>query len=330
MYINDWDLWHRLLAQRYGQRPLDVEYKYNYMKKGETIDWTAVPPHASGIPPYNSPFLDTAQRVSFTEHGHVGGINYLEQVVESGEVKMRVAQRLVSTETYQVNARVGTEIIKGLTLAGVNPLSETKSTLRNEAQCAREGGLARLYRELGQVSAREEAESTRWKRFLHGRLGIPVVEWVSEEDVVSALRRYANLIFARSLRGGADFAIVSRQMNAYLCDSPVYLPAVGGITTGGVQQVGTLGSMQIYVDHSARWDDQLIIGRRTGGNETGVYYCEHSHDIHVMEDGLDAGVRVVYAERCAVVKTGANAHKNYYVADLRIGKRPLWRKLLGV
>jgi hypothetical protein len=45
---------------------------------------------------------------------------------------------------------------------------------------------------------------------------------------------------------------------------------------------------------------------------------------------LSPETKVRLTERCAIVKVGVTSHNRYMTVTIKNGKKPLWRKILGI
>jgi len=291
-------------------------------------------------PEYASELLDTACRLPMMEpHGQVF---YLE--MEEGPVsqdgyptlEMKTQSRFIAAETFRLTADQWNNIPN---VYGININLETFSALYNQARTDAERRLYKIYQKLGIASAHELKGDTRWKRFLHHKLRIPAVKYVeTSQDMVRTLIAQAHNIAVRSRRGPANWAIVSRQQRVLLDDSPLftYVSKIGIASASGYEYIGHLPSgLRIFVNHTNQWNDETVImGRNTQVNEPGVYRGEHSITTDEIaffdEKHMSDTKRMQLQERSTTVEIGKDAYKSYLAINIRQGKRPLWRRILGI
>jgi hypothetical protein len=75
------------------------------------------------------------------------------------------------------------------------------------------------------------------------------------------------------------------------------------------------------------------MGRNTVSNEPGVYRCESDiklDDMVTYDSMTQMTTKYRLIERSATISIGETAHKNYMSVNVKFGKRPLWRRILGI
>lgn len=291
------------------------------------------------IPPFKSEFLDTACRIS-TSSG-AGQIFYLDTVYEEIEpsgyptVHMKTKGQMYQLQNFSIVANVPTRSEYDLKSYGIDPGDQTVQVLYNDAKAGAEKRLRQIYTKLGDMSADELCRDSFWKRLLYGVLRIQPMKFIkSGNDLISVLMLYSNLSSSRSRRGGSQWAIVSRRQRVILEESPAFILAERNGIQGNphYEYVGNLpNGLKIFVDYTNHWDEtKIVMGRNTVSNEPGVYRCESDIklDDMVTYDSMTTKYRLI--ERSATISIGENAHKNYISVNVKFGKRPLWRRILGI
>jgi len=290
----------------------------------------------------DSAFLETVLRVPMP--GPTGVITYLETVEGPadadgfGTLSLVTRSQAVQSATYKIKSRIPTSTTQALQTVGIDATGEVVRVLQEDAKRGAEVRLKAQYAQRAGESAKELNMSTRWKRFLYGTLGIaPRVYVTNGTTFAYALMNMANMVGVRSRRGPATFAVISRQQRVALEESPAFIYAEkrGTANYSSIEYFGTLANLRIYVDHTNEWNDNVaIVGRKAGANEPGVYRTEYSIHLEEVAGTTDWSGEpeqlMALSERSATVTVGDSGYKSYLSADIRVGKRPLWRKILGV
>jgi len=98
--------------------------------------------------------------------------------------------------------------------------------------------------------------------------------------VQKLIKTAGNVIMQRSRRGPATFVVTNQKVAAILQDEAQYSFAPQANTfnqsNGNLYPVGTTAGMTIYVDPYMAWNDtRVLVGRKGGKDEPGVYFCPY-------------------------------------------------------
>ena len=292
--------------------------------------------------------IDTALRITMTSP--IGTIFYMdfmqtEDQTETGSeafpmssLDLKIFPRHVNAEEFRVSAGMTDEQLNDmLTYHNINGIESLYSTLCNEMRLGIEKRLYQKYVELGIVNA--ESKKSNWLKWIEKMFKTSLPSY--SESIASRLLVLSNRIGTDARMGQANFAIVSRLMLTEIQNDPRYVFAKSGdpISSTAYTLVGHLPNMAIYVSNIDQWDsEQIVIGRTPREKEPGVYYCEYENEFIKVTDemSIHSGsprTRVVRDHKCllvsrhAIVGVGNNPSVFYYAENLRIGKKPWWRKL---
>jgi len=328
--IVNWELHQMLMEQKYGKRKIDIDYKTYKMITTTENEITSIR--------YESDFIDTAGRETMKEP--MGTIPYLETEYhnpkpgdECGTAEVKVYSKFVEAKTFRFTAKYRSEIVDDLKAFGIDGNRELLDNLATEGKQRAEASILKKYIELAQKNADNINTNTRWKRFLYNTLKIKPVRYVNEKDLGKTLVSYSNLIANISRRGYANFAVVNSSIASFLQDHPgfVYLNPgdVSMKEAGSIYCIGSIFNIKFFVNPWMKHaDTRILLGRTTNENNPGVYYLEHSKEITRSEDGPESQYHLL--DRSALVDVGYTPHTSYFIFTADFGKKPLWRKILGL
>ena len=251
---------------------------------------------------------------------------------------LKMFTRHVQAEQFRVSADMTEEQLNDmLAYHNINGIEALYPTLCDEMRLGIEKRLYQKYVELGIANA--ESKKSNWLKWIEKMFKTSLPSY--SESIASRLLVLSNRIGADGHLGQANFAIVSRLMLTEIENDPRYVFAKSrdSMSTTGYTLVGHLPNIEIYVSNLDQWDsEQIVIGRTPREKEPGVYYCEYENEFIKVTDemSIHSGsprTRVVRDHKCllvsrhAIVGVGNNPSVFYYAENLRIGKKPWWRKL---
>lgn len=295
------------------------------------------------LPFPNSEFLDTAFRVKMTSP--IGTVTYLEMVVENtsgdsddpgmGQISLRPMNQVIEAKTYQTASTTSKENITDLEKMGIDINAQMTSVLDNESYMNMEKQLHNLYRDLGQQS--QEKILSKWKKFLRKYFKLEFPIYVEPENLVSKILVLAKMIAIKTRRGPGNFIVTSPMLNSIIFDDArTTASSLKAITRGSsIYRTGEIGNaVKIFVDPHMKFDNmEVVIGRTTEHGNSGVVMGEYSRNLMSIED-VDAmnfkpTVKFELRDRYAISKIGSTPEDSYITVKFKLGKKPLWRKLIG-
>ena len=322
-----------LMEQKYGKRKIDIDYKTYKMITTTENEITSIR--------YQSDFIDTTAREVMKEP--MGTIPYLESEYrnprpgeEYGTAEVKVYSKFVEAETFRFTAKYRSGIVDDLKTFGIDGNRELLDNLVTEGKHRAEASILKKYIELAQKNADNINTSTRWKRFLYNTLKIKPVRYVKEKDLGKTLVSYSNLIANISRRGYANFAVVNSSIASILQDHPGFAYLNPGDVSmkeaGSIYCIGVIFNIKIFVNPWMKHTDtRILLGRTTNESNPGVYYLEYSKEIIRAEQSEYAQeTQCHFYDRSAIVNVGNTVHTSYFIFTADFGKKPLWRKILGL
>ena len=243
---------------------------------------------------------------------------------------LKMFTRHVQAAEFRVSSDVSDEQFNDmLTYHNINAIEELYPTLCNEMRLGIEKSLYRKYVELGTVNA--ESKKSNWLKWIEKMFKTSLPNY--SELIASRLLVLSNRIGADGRLGQANFAIVSRLMLTEIQNDPRYVFAGSrdSRSTTAYTLVGHLPNIEIYVSNIDQWNsEQIVIGRTPREKEPGVYYCEHKNEFIKVTDEMVRAHKCLLVSRHAIIGVGNNPSVFYYAENLRIGKKPWWRKLFNL
>jgi hypothetical protein len=291
-------------------------------------------------PPKESDFLNTAAIVAANApHGEIVYFDFVgfdhEKPLEPGyipEISIRKFSKVFHLEKYRVAAEIDPLQSKMISdLHGVSMRDEMISVLLSEDEMNRENVLYKKYEELSELS--RNSLLTEWQKKVKKWFNQykPVRYVLTGEDVMRQIMLHANYIAVRCRRGQGNFAIVSAEILCLLEDTPAftYKQRTSIISMGlpVFELVGSFNGIDIFRNCKAKFNDRnIIVGRTTRNNESGVYFASTGRELMEMADSMTLKTKIAIDSRIEAADT-VNADKNFTVFEIEIGKKPWWKKL---
>ena len=286
------------------------------------------------------PYLDLEENSDIIENNWNEGPIFPNTSTEYKSLSLKTKTKFIETSTFKVRTKINKELENDLSyyhgLEKSDTDSLTNSTLIHEALNGSQRRLYDLYKNLGNTSSEEVNYSTRWKRFLYLTIGIKPITYT--DDVARSIIVFSNIIAVRSRRGRGNFVIVNPRIGSLLQDSK-YFSFIGAnritLVDRVITKIGSISGISVYVNNYLKWDEnEIVIGRRSEANSSGVYYLEYMRDIESSDVIVDPSNFIPNTirelkEKSATVCVGDSGNKLYLTARVETSKKPLWRRIIG-
>ena len=290
-----------------------------------------------------SGFLDTAYRVKM--NSPIGQITYLEMEITNtsgdsddpgiGQVSLRPMTKVIQSETHEANSVIKKDHIQDLQKMGIDMNSQMFSVLDNESLMMMQKKLHTKYLNLGNAS--QEKMLSKWKKFLRKYFKIEHILYVESSQLANKILLLSKMIAIKTRRGPANFVIVSPMINSLLTnDSRFVFNEFKSINTAGeICSTGRIGNeIVVFVDPLMSYDDsKIILGRSTDHGNVGVVIGEYSRQGMKLDDygSIDFSPEIKYMirDRYVIEDVGSSPENSFLTTKLKIGKKPLWKKLIG-
>ena len=273
-------------------------------------------------------FLDTALRLKLTKP--VGVYMYMDMLLDSSGKENRLEMKLFSknlaTESRSVTAIYRNETVKHLkSNFGIDPKLEIVTQLIREDLDVLQLKLYNLYCELGKENT---GKRTRWQTFAEKKLKVSMPIYTS--SVIKSILMLSNYIMKTSRRGKIDFVVVARNLGALIQDSPefVFCPVTVTREFKTIELIGSVHGISIFVNHSLQMNNFTVtVGRKTNPQESGVVIGEYSKTVYDATNP-DFSTKCIIGSEDVVSSAGFHPAINYYSREIKIGKAPIWKRIL--
>lgn len=268
----------RSVAQKYGQRLVhwsdwcDLDGTF-YIE----LDLTQPNPNCDGCPTFDG-YIGAASGTTF-EPEDIAFVwrryDDLEYETEMGEVTFTIEKINVSVKPRKLRARWSPELAQDVN-AYHNIDAEAELTALLSEQIAME-----IDREILRELKRGAAWTLRWD-FLgwkyQGSQKYTEKEW--KQTLITRINQLSAQIHKSTLRGGANFIVVSTEVSALFDDLENYMVSNGNVDDDkynlGMRRIGTLsGRYTVYVDPYSKAGDILIGHKGTSILDTGYIYAPY-------------------------------------------------------
>lgn len=142
--------------------------------------------------------------------------------------------------------------------------------------------------------------------------------------VSKLIKTAGNVIMQRSRRGPATFVVANYKVASMLQDAAQYSFAPQANTfnqnNGQLYPLGTTGGMTIYVDPLMKYDDtRVLVGRKGGKDEPGVFFCPYlmAESVNFIDKDTFAP-KVVIQSRYSLVDCGWYPYLSYLTLFLNL------------
>ena len=268
----------RSVAQKYGQRLVhwsdwcDLDGTF-YIE----LDLTQPNPNCDGCPTFDG-YIGAASGTTF-EPEDIAFVwrryDDLEYETEMGEVTFTIEKINVTVKPRKLRARWSPELAQDVN-AYHNIDAEAELTALLSEQIAME-----IDREILRELKRGAAWTLRWD-FLgwkyQGSQKYTEKEW--KQTLITRINQLSAQIHKSTLRGGANFIVVSTEVSALFDDLENYMVSNGNVDDDkynlGMRRIGTLsGRYTVYVDPYSKAGDILIGHKGTSILDTGYIYAPY-------------------------------------------------------
>lgn len=271
-------------------------------------------------------FLDTALRLKMTKP--VGMYIYMEMYDKNNreENTLKMFSKSLATESRSVTAIYRNETAKHLkSNFGIDPKLEIVTQLIREDLDVLQSKLYNLYYELGKENT---GKRTRWQTFAEKKLKVSMPIYTS--SVIKSILMLSNYIMKTSRRGKIDFVVVARNIGALIQDSPefVFCPATVTREFKTIELIGSIHGISIFINHSLQMNNFTVtVGRKTKPQESGVVIGEYSKTVYDATNP-DFSTKCIIGSQDVVSSAGFHPSINYYSREIKIGKAPIWKRIL--
>lgn len=275
------------------------------------------------LPIKEGPFIQTANRLT-VDHDPIL-IRYSE--INDGEIHSKQAVMPLSTERIKSTRSilVDDHFKKDL---GLDPTQITVHSLINEMVNSFDLRLFNEYSEFAKRTRDLIKLNTRWSRFLHRFLKIPMTEY--SNNPVHHIRFQIAKLKSLSPKSEERFFAVMGPSLATLLSGQTCFVYDSESNSGFVLSYGTLDlNIKIFINPNLGWqDNSIIVGRFTSPDNDGTYYSILDSKVEEFVDSHES-INTILSIRSFTGGVGDRCHLNYIYSNLEIGKKPLWRKLIG-
>ena len=272
------ELIYNSVAQKYGQRLVEFDDYCNadgtfYI----TLDLTKPMADCDECPAYDG-YSGAASGTTFAPTDIAFAwrrYEDLEYETDMGEVTFSIEKITVSAETRKLRARWSPELAQDVN-AYHNIDAEAELTALLSEQIAME-----IDRQILRELKRGAAWTLRWdfNGWKHqGSQKYTEKEW--KQTLITRINQISAQIHKSTLRGGANFIVISTEVSALFDDLENFMVSNGNIDDDkynlGMRRVGTLsGRYTVYVDPYSRAGDILIGHKGTSILDTGYIYAPY-------------------------------------------------------
>lgn len=277
------------------------------------------------LPIKEGPFIRTANRLT-ADHDPIL-IRYSE--VNGGKIDSKQAVMHLSTESIKSTRSilVDDHFKKDL---GLDPVQITANALINEMVNSFD---LRLFNEYSGFAKRTRdliKLNTRWSRFLHRFLKISMTEY-SNNPAHHIRFQIAKLKGLSHKSEERFFAVMGPSLATLLLEQTGFVYDSGSESNSSfVLSYGTLDlNIKIFINPNLGWqDNSIIVGRFTSPDNDGTYYSILDSKIEEFADPHES-INTFLSIKSFIGGVGDRCHLNYIYSNLEIGKKPLWKKLIG-
>lgn len=291
------------------------------------------------IPFPKSEFLDTSLVTEMK--APMGTVTYLEMITSTsegnedmGQIGLQLKNKHIEAQTYQVGAEHSKEKSQDLKSIGIDLDAEMISVLGNESYLMMEKQLHNKYRDLGIQTYRKSFG--KWKSFLNKYFKLEFPVYSESDKICSKILILSQMAAIRTRRGPANFVVVSPMMASLLMDDPSTIIKTSEIlnSMGIYHSMSIADRIKVFIDPRMKYDNmEIILGKTTENGNDGVVTGQYSRQF-MKVDSVDAmefkpTSRYQLRDRYVVTDIGESASGGFFTVNFVIGKKPLWRKLIG-
>jgi len=287
----------------------------------------------------NSEFLSTAFIAKM--NGPHGTIPYLEMVVESkeddemGQIGLQVRNKQIAAETFQVTSESSKTQSEELQKMGIDMDSQMSSILNNESFLGMEKQLHDKYYNLGIRTYRKSYG--KWKSFLNQYFNLEFPIYTEVNKIGSKILILSQMTAIRTRRGSANFVIVSPMVASMLMEDPsvrILETEMRNNSTEIYPSLSIADKIKVFIDPKMKYDNMtIVLGKTTESGNTGVVMGQYSRNFMKVDSvgatDFQPTTKYQIRDRYVITDTNESASDGFFTVNLVIGKKPLWRKLIG-
>ena len=279
------------------------------------------------------PLLNTTWKEKLGSHtAKITFLDFVQMKSEKSDEPVQLGlapqKMVIETATRNIASEVNVTEFKettGLDATGLI-LGKHIESLTNETTT----NLSKIYESLGEL--RRKKHLTKLQTFYEKYIGKLPVYALTPDDLLRKCALYGNLIAVNSRRGSADFIIAGNIIGQYFGDNPafVYSNAQNSYFLGSpIYEFGQINGMKVFIN-SQMDNHKIVLGRNTRKGDLGVGFFESGRvfDIVQLPDQEKAKYVLRSDDAIAVIPDEAKASANYYSFNIKIAKRPFWKKWL--
>jgi len=274
----------------------------------------------------DSPFIRTANRLEADRSPFL--IRYSEmdrhRVTFKEELKRLSSDRFNSERSSLLDNHLKKEL-------GLDSTQLTVQSLINEATNAFD---LRLFNEYSK-SAKKTRDliklKTRWSRFLHNFLKIPMIDY-SNNPVKHIRFQIARLQSLSYKSEDCFFVVTNISMASLLLGQTCFQYCSSSESESSlIFPYGIVDQkIKIFVNPNLGWDDNsMIVGSMPSPDRDGMYYSIINPKFEERVDYMTENIITSLSAETFIGEVGDDGHLNYIYSNLEIGERPWWRKLIG-
>jgi hypothetical protein len=269
------------------------------------------------LPPFKSNFLDTASRKSTDlQRGAIVYLMWNGKGYETGT-------SFFETKTWQFKTDVSPEAMEDAKQLGFDAKTGVESKLIGSAFTAYEDYLYERYKELGLDN---RPEPNRWKRFVSEFL------WMESYDsYIDPSNPISMGMLVSGVKPGLDpdFMVIGSQFEVCLAVSPHFVPSIHS-NDHNYRLAGRLMGVDVFISNAET--PTIVFGKRSTGRDNTINFIEDPSAEFFAQDGISGmalwPVRTITLRLSSVFHIVPGAKHRFTVRKAKLGKKPLWRKLL--
>lgn len=322
IYATGAEIPYRAVAQRYGKKVVEFEDWCNadgtlYLE----LDLTHPNPECGTCPRYDD-YIGAESGTTLAPTDIVFAwrrYEDLEWETEIGEVTFTIKKVTVTATPRKLRARWSPELAQDVN-AYHNIDAEAELTALMSEQVAME-----IDRQILKELKKFAAWNLRWDFLGWKKTGSQKYtekEW--KQTLITKINQLSAQIHKRTLRGGANFIVVSSEVSALFDDLENFMVSNGNIDDDkynlGMRRIGTLsGRYTVYVDPYSRPGDVLIGHKGTSILDTGYVYAPY---IPVQLTPVLTDVNTMTSVKGLMTRYATEMVNNSFYATIRVDNIP--------
>ena len=190
------------------------------------------------------------------------------------------------------------------------------------------------YKSLGELS--KDLLYTGWQKIILSYFKkLKITKYIDDSPdgirlIISSILRGSNMIALKSRRGGAKFVVCSPGIGAILQDSGSFIFNTTGKVSpsdyqGYIHRIGQIAGINVFINPFLKVHDGTVtLGRVTLNNDPGVYTIFKSPEFAKIKTDNTGTIK------SAITDAGLYPEDSYINVNFTIGKKPFWKKILGI